>query len=94
MINVNPLRGHRAGGSIITVTTSGTFRLQFTDKLNCIFDDIPVAATYENETTATCVMPLINNTGIVPFVFEVETRVLVPVSKDFESRECTTLYTY
>lgn len=93
-MEVSPSSGHRAGGSIITVTVSDACSLQLTDDLNCIFDGIPVTASYENGTAATCVMPLINNTGIIPFVFEVKrggSRVIAPM--DFESRECMILYT-
>ena len=93
-MNVSPLSGYRAGGSIITVTVADTCGFQLTDTFSCIFDGISVAASYENETAATCVMPLINSTGIIPFVFDMERgENRVTTSMDFESCECTNLYT-
>lgn len=87
VVNVSPTRGHMAGGSTITVTISNPCTLQPTDNLQCTFDGIQVPASYQSANTATCVMPLVDSTGTIPFMFIADTggNRDVTASMDFES---------
>ena len=87
VVSVSPIRGYEAGGSTITVTVSDPCTLQPTDNLQCTFDGIPVQASYESASTAKCVMPLVDSTGTIPFMFTADTGSNrdVTVSMDFES---------
>ena len=87
VVSVWPTSGHMAGGSTITVTISDPCTLQPTDVLQCTFNGIPVQASYESASTAKCVMPLVDSTGTIPFMFTADTggNRDVTASMDFES---------